>query len=273
MTEPALGLGEALAYGVIQGATEFLPISSSGHLRIAHLLGLGELPAALETPFDVLLHGASLLAIIVAFRREILLALGQPPRFWLSCALAVVPAGLVGLLLGDIVTWYGQAWWRVGLAYLGCAGLLVFAHLRRQREVDPAPVTGADLRAITPGQGLTVGLFQVSGLLPGISRSGSTLVGGLTAGLRPVLAVAFAFLVGLPLIAAAAAKDALDGGLGELRATTGDGPLAIAILACFVVSLVSIALLKLVVRRQSLHWFALYCALIGGFCLVMEVSG
>lgn len=268
MPDGGLTLVQALVYGLIQGVTEFLPVSSSGHLAIAHLLGLGSLPKHLELPFDVLLHGATLVAIVAAFAPDIWRALRLGPRVWAMLLIAVVPTGIAGLVGKDLVEGAGDRWWVMGICYLVTAGLLVLAERRSAAMASHEE----DLRALTPRQALIVGLLQVPALLPGVSRSGATIAGGLLAGLGPVLAVSVAFLVGLPLIAAAAAKDAIDGGFGALLEAVGWAPLAVGFIAAVVSGLVSIVLLKLVVKGRRLVWFAGYCATVAVACFVLQFT-
>ena len=269
MAEAGLTLLEAALYGVIQGVTEFLPVSSSGHLAIAHLLGLGSLPEELELPFDVLLHAATLVAIAVAFAPDIWRAARLGPRFWAILAIAVVPTGIFGLFAADLVRAAGNSWWVMGTCYVITAVLLVVAERRNRVQADHTE----DLRSVTARQALMVGLLQVPALLPGISRSGATIAGGLLAGLGPALAVSFAFLAGLPLIAAAAAKDAVDGGFTALVEVVGWGPLIVAFVAAVVSGIASIVLLKLVVRGRRLVWFAGYCLLVAVTCFVLQFTG
>lgn len=268
MAEVVLGSGEALVYGVLQGITEFLPVSSSGHLAIAHLLGLGALPAALQLPFDVLLHAATLIAIVGAFAPDIVRALRAGPRVWGLLLIAVLPAGVCGLFGGDLVLAAGDRWWVMGCCYLFTAGVLVIAERLSMARSDHTD----DLAAVRPRQVLIVGLLQVPALLPGVSRSGSTIAGGLLAGLGPALAVSVSFLVGLPLIAAAAGKDAVDGGFAALLGAVGPAPLLIAFLAALLSGLGAIALLRLVVGRRRLRWFAGYCVLVAVACFICEVA-
>lgn len=263
----------ALLYGLIQGVTEFLPVSSSGHLKIAHLLGLGEIPPELELPFDVLLHAATLLAIGVAFRRDIVAALRRKLPFYIAGAVSVVPAGLAGLFGSDVVAWVGERYWAVGLCYVYTAGLLFVAQSYGKAPAKTHADPDEALESVTIRQAAFVGGFQVLALLPGISRSGSTVAGGLLGGMGPVLSVSYAFLVGLPLIAAAASKDALDGGFAALIDAVGAGPLAVAFVASVLSGLASIAALRLVVNRQGLHWFAGYCLLVALVCFGLEASG
>ncbi len=280
---PALTLGEALAYGLIQGVTEFLPVSSSGHLALAHQLGLGRLSEELELPFFVLLHTATLLAIAVAFRRPIAAACRWNPRLHLCLLVSVVPAGLGGLLGKSAVEAVGDSWWALGGCYLLTAALLTAAErisVRRRADEDApsaaepsSPSAEQQLAAVGPRQALWVGVLQIFALLPGVSRSGATIAGGLLGGLAPAAAVSYAFLVGLPLMAAAAAKDALDGGFSALANDVGLLPLAVAFGAALGSGLASIWALKLVVGRRRLVWFAAYCALVATACWVTAAMG
>jgi undecaprenyl-diphosphatase len=272
MADPGvLGYGEALVYGLIQGITEFLPVSSSGHLALAHRLGLGAIPGEVELAFDVLLHAATLIAIVIAFFSEILESIRLGPRFWAILAIAVVPCGLAGLFGEAVIDAANDRYWVIGVCYLYTAGLLLLAERRSLPAAPDEPQM--PLAAVTWRQAALVGLFQVPALLPGISRSGSTVAGGLLGGLQPRVAVALAFLVGLPLMAAAAAKDAIDpeAGFGRLVELVGFGPCALAFVASLGSGLGAIALLKLVVGRRRLGWFAAYCLLVGLACFVMEM--
>jgi len=260
---------EAFVYGLIQGVTEFLPVSSSGHLAIAHNLGLGNLPKESELPFDVLLHASTLLAIGIAFRREIRAALAWNPRFYLCVLMSVVPAGMAGALGKKYVEAAADSWWILGACYGLTAVLLTVAeHVSRKRHPVPDDRPPFEtLGQVGFKQALWVGMVQVIGLLPGVSRSGSTIAGGLFGGLRPSLAVSYSFLVGLPLIAAAAGKDALGGGMGRLIEQVGVGAIAVAFVTALVSGLGSITLLKLVVGKRRLVWFGGYCGLLGLVCL------
>lgn len=267
-----LGSGEAILYGVVQGLAEFLPISSSGHLKALHLLGVGELPRELEQPFDVLLHASSLVAIIVAFRKEWLVLARAHPRVWAMLVWSMVPAGLLGLFGGDMIDQISDAWWVLGIAYVFTTGLLLAANLIAQRREGTmtARRDSTDLGRLTWKAATTVGLLQACALFPGVSRSGSTLAGGLFGGLAPALALSFAFLSGGPLIAAAAAKDTLDGGFGALIDAVGWMPLTLGMIASLISGLGAIWLLRLVVANRKLNWFAAYCALAAIACFVLE---
>lgn len=274
MPEAALTPWEALAYGLIQGVTEFLPVSSSGHLALAHQFGLGSLPKDLELPFDVLLHGATLIAIGVAFRKEIVASLRFRPKFYLCVLISILPAGMVGAFGKKYVEAVGDSFWLMGFCYVFTAILLTVSERissKRGSADDDDREPHELLDTITPKQALGVGLLQVLALLPGVSRSGSTIAGGLLGGLKPALAVSYAFIVGIPLIAAATAKDAIGGGFGRLAAEVGVLPLGVAFFAALVSGLGSIVALKLVVGKRRLVWFAGYCGVVALVCFWMAL--
>ncbi len=272
----SLSYGEAALYAVIQGLTEFLPVSSSGHLRIAHLLGLGNLPDDTQFSYDILLHGASLLAMIIAFRREILLALRPERRLWTALAIAVIPTGLAGLLASPLYRAAGRSWWIIGAFYLVTATLLTVSEQRSRRlraaDQQTGPATIEELTAISWQQATWVGGLQLLAPFAGVSRSGSTIAGGLWSGLRPAVAVAFSFLVGIPLIAAVTAKDIVDGGLAALHGAVGSGPLLVGFALCLAVSLGAIALLRLMVRTRRFWWFAVYCFILALVCFAAGIG-
>ncbi|MFW5752626.1 MAG: undecaprenyl-diphosphate phosphatase [Planctomycetota bacterium] len=269
-----LGYMEAVLYGLIQGVTEFLPISSSGHLRLAHLMGLGAIPPELELPFDVLLHAATLLAIVCAFARELLVALRPRPGLWGALLVGMVPAGLAGLLAREIYIGAGRSLWLIGVFYCLTAVLLVVSERVSMRRcpLGDAQASEADcaddLRALRVRQGVWVGVLQLLAPFPGVSRSGSAIAGGLLGDMTPNTAVAFSFLVGVPLIAAAAAKDVLDGNFAVLVSTLGWGPMIAAFAASLFSGLAAIAALRYVVRRRGLRWFGLYCLVLGCVCIL-----
>ena len=273
----ALGYGEAALYAVVQGLTEFLPVSSSGHLRIAHLVGLGALNDDQQFSYDILLHGASLLAMVIAFRREIRFALRPERRLWTALAIAVIPTGLAGLLASPVYRAAGRSWWIIGAFYLVTATLLTVSEQRSRRLLAATTETGSataeDCAAITWRQATWVGGLQLLAPFAGVSRSGSTIAGGLWSGLRPAVAVAFSFLVGIPLIAAAAAKDLVGGGLTTLLGDVGSGPLLLGFVLCLAVSLGAIALLRLMVQTRRFWWFAIYCLILALVCFGAGIGG
>ena len=249
----------AIVLGVIQGIAEFLPISSSGHLVIAgELFGIPKGNLAL----DVSLHVGTLASILVVYRRDIIPAL-KNPRLVLAVVAATIPLVFVGLFVKDIVE---EAFDSALVA--GC-GLLLTATVvglmpRVEREMT-------SLTDVTWRQALTVGLFQMLAVLPGVSRSGTTIFGGLTAGLKRDAAANFSFYIAVPAIAGAAvlhARDLLGAGSAGLQ----PGPMIAGMLTSFIVGIGALRLLLGMVSRRKLHWFALYCALLGGAVIAWQLA-
>jgi len=266
-----MGTAQAVLLGILQGLTEFLPVSSSAHLVAAqHLMKITEPPVVL----DVALHMGTLLAVLVVLWRSIWRlavdgvygvyltvrgtdrALVRERAPLLPTALAVVigtvPAGLVGMLLQDRLEALFQNMVAAG-AFLVCTGgLLLASRWAPQGTVERVGV----------GRGLLVGLAQALAPLPGISRSGITIVAGCYSGLRRDVAGRFSFLLAVPVMVGAGAMELLHHS-HKTATLAGESiagwPLFWGVLAAAVVGTVCLVLLLRVVDRGRLHWFAAYC--------------
>jgi undecaprenyl-diphosphatase len=263
---PTLAVSPAVAalLGLIQGLTEFLPVSSSGHLVLAQaLMHVREQGILLE----IVLHVGTLAAVIVALRRDLwqiardaLLALSAVPRDGLRALagardaglllLATLPAALVGLALrGAIESAFESP--RATAACLVVTGLILLA--TRWLHARPRPLGGRIA--------LVMGLAQAVSLLPGISRSGSTVSAGLMAGAEPRQAVRFSFLMSVPAVLGSFVL-----GLSEGLHTTGAHAwpsLLLGFMTAFVAGLVAIALVMKVVERGRFYLFGFYCLVVG----------
>lgn len=250
---------EAILLGIVQGITEFLPISSDGHLMIVeHWLGR----TVDNVAINVALHAGTLLSIIVAFRRD-LLATMRKPRLILAIVVATLPLIPLGLFGKKIIDETLNTLPAAGFGLLVTAAFLFIAARLREgtRTLDD----------ITPLDGLVVGLFQVLAPAPGISRSGSTILGGLLRGLTREAAARFAFLIAVPAISGALvlySRKLLKGENGEALAL---GPLAVGAVVSFLVGIAAIRVLMAVVVRRKLAGFAWYCLLLGAAVLVMSM--
>ncbi len=255
---------EALLWGVLQGLTEFLPVSSSGHLVLVPWL-LRQHPPSFT--FDVLVHLGTLVAILVYFRRDLAslvqgiwdllryrqLATPEAHLAWFV-GLSAVPAVLVALLVGDqLERLFGTP--PAAAALLLVTGTVLFLAERlaaRQRQAA----------SLSTRKAVTIGLAQSVALAPGISRSGATISAGLALGLERPQAARFSFLMAIPVVLGATALEGLDLIRG---AVVAESPWVLA--AGFVAALVSgygtIALLLQYVQRHSLRPFAYYCWAIG----------
>ncbi|MFT5288347.1 MAG: undecaprenyl-diphosphatase [Planctomycetota bacterium] len=263
----------------IQGLTEFLPISSSGHLVLAQsALGLSEPGLAIE----VIVHLGTLLAVFAVYRRDILGILrGMGAGAWrepLLVLLATLPTVYAGLVHGDqIEQLFGSPRFAAKMLFVTAAILLIGEWARRRQlrigpELDRAEEAGAASAQAKPGillptwwGALAIGLAQSMAIMPGISRSGSTIAVGLLVGLAPMAAARFSFLMAIPAILGAAVlklPNALEQESGLSAADLGFSALIAAI-----VGWISLRLLLSFLGRGAFAWFALYCVLLGGVAL------
>lgn len=246
--------------GVVQGLTEFLPVSSSGHLVVAEqALGVARQGVVVE----VALHVATLAAVLLVYRRRIwglLLGLtrndGRSWRYLALLGVATLPAALAGVTLGG---WFQRAF--NSLAIVGVDFLLTGAILWSTR----APAARATSREPSWRGAGGIGLAQAFAILPGISRSGSTVAAALWAGVRPTQAAEFSFLMSIPVIAGAAALELpkLSDGTVGVEA----GPLAVSFAAALLAGIAAIKLLVRLLERGAFHRFAPYCWTLGAATL------
>jgi undecaprenyl-diphosphatase len=250
-------LGQALLLGVVQGLTEFFPVSSSGHLVLAEAL-LGVNPPGLG--FEVLVHLATLTAVLVVYRgRLFALARGtlrgeaDSIRYIGMLALASVPAAIVGLTLAEVVarTFDLPVLAAVMLLVTGCVVYAIRWLVVRAGRPDPG----------CPGA-VAIGVMQAVALLPGISRSGVTVAAALGARTRPDRAAEFSFLLSVPAILGASALQLPELARSELEA--GPLPLMVAAGAAFLAGLLAISLFVRWLRGGRFHLFAYYCWAVGG---------
>lgn len=242
---------KAVFLGALQGLTEFLPISSSGHLVIfSHLINLST-----SLTFDIAVHAGSLLAVVVYFRRDIADIFIELRRKRLADTLlfklliATVPAAVFGITLKDLFeSLFSSPLVAVYMLYV-TALLLASAEFVSSRKQSSAS-------NFTIIDALVIGFFQALALLPGISRSGSTITGGLLTGHDRVSSTRFSFLLTVPAIGGAFLYDMLDRGTAALF----QAPVMAGFFSSFVFSLLAISLLLSYIRRHSYYIFAVYCA-------------
>lgn len=266
-------LDQALVLGVLQGATEFLPVSSSGHLALAQSWLPGwEGPRLL---FDVVVHLGTLAAIALMLRRR-LWALAQAAlsylpgrarpngnsveRRWLALiVLGSIPTVLIGLALHDPVVAMHLKPASVGVALLVTALVLVLSERigKRTRGAEDLGATDA----------VIIGLAQGLGVLPGISRSGATIASALWRDVRGDVAVEFSLLLSVPAVLGASLFEIHNSGLATVGAEFV--PLLVGFVAAFVVGAVSIKALQWVVAQHRLLPFAAYCALLGAGAIIL----
>jgi undecaprenyl-diphosphatase len=253
---------EAVILGIVQGATEFLPVSSSGHLVMAQaILGVD----AQGVFFEVALHVATLFSVLLVYRRRVAsLALGAfrreraAWRYLGLLLLASVPAGIVGVFFEDQVEALFDSPWVVGTALLVTGALLWSTRAAYRRHPEPGEVG--------LGGALVMGVGQAFAITPGISRSGTTVVSGLWAGVEASEAAAFSFLMSVPAIAGAAVLQVPE----LLAGTPAVGWTAIGVggAAAAVTGVLAIKAFVLMLKNRTFHGFALYCWAAGGLFLL-----
>jgi len=255
---------EALVLGIIQGIAEFLPISSSGHIvifgEILRQVTGRDIDPRSNLQMNVALHMGTLFSILFVYWRD-LIALRRQRDVCLAIVLATLPIVIVGWTLKD--------WMQANLFTPTAAGfgLLVTATIltaagrfeRRDRPKIELPQRAA----------VGIGLFQAIALLPGVSRSGSTIAGGLLMRLPRERATSFSFFIAIPALCGAVVLTARDLVQGEGGAHSVTALLAGATVS-FVVGVIALKGLIRIVARGQLYWFAMYCALVGGLTLIWQ---
>jgi undecaprenyl-diphosphatase len=251
---------QGVLLGLVQGLTEFLPVSSSGHLVLAERL-VGFVPPGVF--FEVAVHVATLLSVLVAYRQRIaelvrgLLSGGTESLRYLGLLLlASVPAGLAGVLLRDYFERSFHSLPALGWQFLFTAALLWSTRFALPRA------TGTRVTAV---QAILIGVAQAAAIVPAISRSGATIAVALWCGLAAAPAAEFSFLMSIIVIAGS--------GLLEARhIVPGSDPFTLGLLTAFLAAMLSgiwaIRFLILLLRKQRFHLFAPYCAVLGLLCLV-----
>lgn len=272
---------QAVVLGVVEGVTEFLPISSTGHLLIAeHLLGLPTKGKAGDglIGFTAVIQVGAILAAVVYFFRDIVALVGsfvgglvsaekrrgEDWAFALAVAVGCVPIGIAGLALKDVIKSIDKQLVTVALGLIVFSVVLVVAEKRAAQDRPE--------RSLRVVDGLLIGLAQCLALVPGVSRSGATISAGLLRGLDRVSATRLSFLLGIPALLAAGAyelKDATTSGPGA----PGTPATLIATAVAFVVAYAAIAFLLRFVSRHSIATFAPYRVLVGAAVLVAVAVG
>ncbi len=258
---------EAMLLGIIQGLTEFLPVSSSGHLEIGSVL-LG-IEASDNLLLAVVLHAATALSTIVVFRTEIIAIIrgilsfkwNESWVFTLKILVSMIPVGVVGVLFEDqIEALFSGNMVLVGSALVFTSALLFFTHFKKDNEGEVSYV-----------KAMIIGLAQAVAILPGVSRSGATIATALILGVDKVKATQFSFLMVLIPILGASALKIKDYASSDMQASVDALPLFIGFLAAFVTGYAACRWMLAIVRGGKLTYFGFYCLLVGLIALVSQL--
>jgi len=263
---------EALILGVIQGLTEFLPVSSSGHLEIGHaLLGTS---GEDNLSFAVLVHAATVLSTLVVLWREVAqLFVGtfttpkwnKEKDYVAKILVSMIPVFIVGMFFKDEVeALFGNGLLLVGICLLITAALLALSEwLQKKRQSKGHEVGYKDA--------FIIGLAQACAVLPGLSRSGTTIATGLLCGVKKESVAQFSFLMVLIPILGEALLDGMKIMQGKVTSELDLVPAIVGFVAAFVTGCLACRFMLEVVRRQRLVWFAAYCAIIGATAILATV--
>lgn len=263
---------DALILGIVQGLTEFLPVSSSGHLEIGQAL-LGTAGEDNLT-FAVIVHAATVLSTLVVLWREVArlfqgtfttLRWNEEKDYVAKILVSMIPVFVVGMFFKDQVeAFFGNGLLLVGICLLITAFLLALSEwLQKKRQSAGHEVGYKDA--------FIIGLAQACAVLPGLSRSGTTIATGLLCGVKKESVAQFSFLMVLIPILGEAFLDLLKLMQGEITSELGIVPAVVGFLAAFATGCLACRFMLEVVRRQRLVWFAVYCAIVGLVTIIATV--
>lgn len=261
---------KVIVLGIVQGITEFLPISSTGHLIVTK--AALNFQTSLQETFEIFIQIGSVIAVIAFYRADLLRQVrtvrndGGVQRLWIAIVIAAIPAALAGFLLQDFITetLYAPAVVGVTLILGGFVFLLI------ERRPTPPDQT-SELGAITPRQAILVGLAQMVALIPGVSRSGASIVGGLLSGMNRTVATQFSFYLSIPVLGGATVYSLLK----ALDTVQGDDLflLALGTVVTLIVSWFAIGWLLRYVARNNFVLFGYYRIAAGIVILILVAIG
>lgn len=255
---------DAILIGIVQGLTEFLPVSSSGHIELAKAILGVEVPGENNMALTVILHAATALSTIVIFKSEITQIIkgllqfkwNDDFKFSLNIVISMIPAAIIGVLFDDeIDAFFSGQVLLVGLMLL-VTGVLLFLADRAKNTLKNVGVPEA----------IIIGISQAIAILPGISRSGATIGTSVLLGVDRSKAAKFSFLMVVPLIMGKMAKDVLSGDLNfESKDTMA---LTLGFIAAFITGIIACKWMIALVRNSKLKYFAYYCFVVGAIVIV-----
>lgn len=250
---------EAIILGLIQGLTEFLPVSSSGHLEIVKSLFPNKQLPEESLMITVVLHAATALSTLVVFRKEVSEIIAglfqfkwnEETKYSLKIIISMIPAALIGLFYNDAIESLYDGQVRLVGMMLIITGLLLFLADRAKTS----------LKGVSYQNSFIIGLAQAIAILPGISRSGATISTSVLLGIDREKAARFSFLMVVPLILGKMAKDILDGAFTQTDVSIL--PLSAGFFTAFFVGLIACTWMINIVKRSKLKYFAYYCFVVG----------
>ncbi len=264
---------QALLMGIFQGLTEYLPVSSSGHLAIAgELFGIQDPEQVMS--FTIAVHVATVLSTIVILWKEVTWifkglfqwngSLNDPQRYALNIFISMIPIGIVGVFFKDYIETAFQGLMVVGICLLVTSALLSFSYFAKPRTKERITIVDAFI----------IGIAQAVAALPGLSRSGSTIGTGLILGDKKDNLAQFSFLMAIPPILGMAlldVKDMLKVGMEQAMAGISPLSLCIGFVAAFITGCLACKLMINLVKKGKMIWFAIYCAIAGLSVIIWQL--
>jgi undecaprenyl-diphosphatase len=260
---------KSIILGIVQGLTEFLPVSSSGHLELVKAIQGNDFDAKESMMMTVVLHFATALSTVVIFRKDLAqifkglfqFKINEEFNFSAKIVLSMIPAALVGVLWDDqIETFFEGKILLVGFMLLVTGGLLFLA--------DKAKKTDKKVSFV---HAVIIGISQAIAILPGISRSGATISTSVLLGIDREKAARFSFLMVVPLIFGKIAKDLLSDKL--ITESVNWSALSLGFIAAFFTGLLACTWMIQLVKRSKLTYFAIYCLVVGAVAIIWSFAG
>ena len=260
---------EALILGIIQGLTEYLPVSSSGHLPIgANLFGI---EGSENLAFTILVHVATVMSTLFILWREIVwlvngvlkFKMNDEMRYFINILVSMIPVGIVGVFFKDYVEEiFGSGLLIVGIMLLVTAALLTFSYYARPRQKEKISMKDAFI----------IGIAQACAVMPGLSRSGSTIATGLLLGNKKEKLAQFSFLMVIPPILGEALLDTMKAAKGvDVFGDIGVVPLVVGFVAAFISGCLACKWMIDIVKKGKLIYFGIYCAIVGVVTIVCSM--
>lgn len=263
---------QALILGIVQGLTEFLPVSSSGHLEIGHVL-LGT-SGEENLTFAIIVHAATVLSTLVVLWNQVAqlfrgtfttLQWNAEKDYVAKILVSMIPVFIVGVFFKDQVeSFFGNGLLLVGICLLITACLLALSEWLQKKRQDVGHEVGYK-------DAIIIGIAQACAVLPGLSRSGTTIATGLLCGVKKESVAQFSFLMVLIPILGEAFLDLLKLLKGEMASDLGLVPAIVGFVAAFATGCFACRFMIEIVRRQRLVWFAIYCAIVGSVAIIATV--
>ena len=261
---------KAAILGLVQGLSEFLPISSSGHLNLFEILLQVNLEHQLL--FNILLHVGTLVAVLAVFWRDWVHMIAHPikDKTLLLLVIASLPALAAKLLLGDQLSALATSSVLLGVSFLFTGVLLALTQWISKRNAK----TNRETQQVGVVHALIMGVLQAVAILPGVSRSGSTICGGVTSGLDRKTAARFSFMMSMPAILGSFLSEGYDAYKAGAFSQSGEWTaVLVGMVAAGISGYLAIRFFMWVITKISLNWFALYVGLLGIAVIILQVTG